>query len=106
MAKRISTEWTGIPTKSKTASVKDHAPVRNVRVVHLSKATIRNSQVSGVFKVAEGAEVKTYAGKRRIEVECLWFGRKPPTTWMNITILCTPRFDENYSGNVAWDIRT
>jgi hypothetical protein len=105
MTKRYSTDWTGVPMTATTATPRKLLPVRNARVVHLTKAFIRGSVVSGTFKVAEGAEVKTYAGKRRIEVECLWFGCKPPTTWMNITILCNPRFEENYSGDVVWDIR-
>lgn len=101
----FSTDWTGVPNLSKTAKEKLHINVRNARVVFLKKATIRRAVVSGYFKLAEGAVVKTYAGKKRIEVECLWFGCKPPSTWMNITLLSEPEFMESYTGDVVWDIR-
>jgi hypothetical protein len=99
-----STNWDQTPTTCKTAKVVRHKPVRNARVVYLAKAFIRGSTVSGHFKLAEGATVKTYAGKRRIEVECLWFGCKPPTTWMNITILSNPVFKDRYGEDVVWNI--
>jgi hypothetical protein len=105
MTKSYSTDWTGVPMLSKKASPKLYSKARDARVVFLMKATIRNAVVSGYFKLAEGAEVKPYAGKQRIEVECLWFGRKPPSTWMNITLLSKPQFNYHYSGEVVWDIR-
>jgi hypothetical protein len=104
MATKISTNWEGIPSLSTRTTVKEKREVKNARVVYLSKASIRNAVVSGYFKVAEGAEVKTFGGKRRIEVECLWFGCKPPTCWMNITILSTSRFENGYSNTVNWNI--
>ena len=100
-----NTDWTGVPMLSKTATPKEHRQVTNARVVYLKKATIRLATVSGYFKLAEGAVVKPYAGKQRIEVECLWFGRKPPSTWMNITLLSKPEFIDNHTGDVVWDIR-
>ena len=100
-----SNDWTGVPILSKTAKEKQYTSVKNARVVFLKKATIRQAVVSGYFKLADGAVVKPYAGKQRIEVECLWFGRKPPSTWMNITLLSKPEFKDNYTGEVVWDIR-
>jgi hypothetical protein len=87
------------------ATVRESKQVSNASVVKLSKAFIRGSEVSGAFLLADGAEVRSYAGRQRIEVQCLWFGKKPKTTWMNITLLCAPKFDLNYTGLVAWDIR-
>lgn len=105
MSTTHSTDWTGVPMTSKTALPKESIPVKGARVVFLKKATIRGAVVSGYFKLAEGAVVKPYAGKQRIEVECLWFGCKPPSTWMNITLLSKPEFNDNYTGEVVWDIR-
>lgn len=98
-----NTDWAGIPTTSTTAKPKAKV-VKNARVVVLKKAFIRGSEVSGTFLLAEGAEVKTYAGRQRIEVQCLWFGRKPKTTWMNITLLSEPVFKNNYIGEVVANI--
>jgi hypothetical protein len=101
-----SVDWTGVPTTYPDAAVKETKSVSNASVVKLSKAFIRGSEISnGVFLLSDGAEVKSYAGRQRIEVQCLWFGKKPKTTWMNITLLSTPVFESNYSGAVAWDIR-
>jgi hypothetical protein len=87
------------------ATVRELKQVSNASVVRLSKAFIRGSEVSGTFLLADGAEVRSYAGRQRIAVQCLWFGKKPKTTWMNITLLCAPKFDSRYTGEVAWDIR-
>lgn len=100
-----NTDWTGIPTTSLAAKPSEFKPVKNARVVIVKKAFIRGSEVSGTFLLAEGAEVKTYAGRRRIEVQCLWFGRKPKTTWMNVTLLSEPQFDNKYSGPIVTNIK-
>lgn len=104
MATTYNTDWSGVPILSKTATPKEHVRVRNARVVFLKKATISRAVVSGYFKLAEGAEIRTYAGKQRIEAEYLWFGRKPPSTWMNITLRSKPEFNDNFTGDVVWDI--
>jgi hypothetical protein len=100
-----NTDWTGIPHTCSTAEPR-HKTVSNAKVVTLSKAFIRGSEVSGTFVLADGAVVRTYAGRQRIEVQCLWFGRKPPSTWMNVTLRSKPTFDDSYSGDVVWNINT
>jgi hypothetical protein len=106
MPTKPSTDWTGVPMTYPYATVREPKQVSNASVVRLSKAFIRGSEITnGVFLLADGAEVRSYAGRQRIEVQCLWFGKKPKTTWMNITLLCAPKFDSSYSGEVAWDIR-
>jgi hypothetical protein len=104
MAKTPRTDWHEIPPTCSNARIIEHQKVRHARVVHLSKAFIRRSEVSGTFLLAPGAEMKTYAGRQRIEVQCLWFGRKPPTTWMHITVLSSPKYQDNFTGEVVWDI--
>jgi hypothetical protein len=100
-----NTDWRGVPQQSKTATVMRTRFVENASVIHVDRAFIRGSTVSGFFKVVNGAEVQARVGKRRIEVECLWFGRKPLNSWMNLTLLSEPTFLNGYSGNVALDIR-
>jgi hypothetical protein len=99
-----STDLDQTPTTCKAAKVVRHKPVRYARFVYLAKAFIRGVTVSGHFKLAESSTVKKYAGKRRIEAECLWFGCKPPSTWMNITILSNPVLKDMYSEQVVWNI--
>jgi hypothetical protein len=93
MPTKISTDWSNAPSTCKTAKVVEYKEVKNARVVYLAKAGIRNAEVSGYFKIDEGAEVRALWGKRRIQVESLWFGCKPPTSWMNLTILPAPKFE-------------
>lgn len=101
---KYSTNWSGVPGTCETASIQKTEMVKNSRVIHLAKAGIRGAEVSGTFKLAEGAEVKTLWGQRRVLVECLWFGCKPKTTWMHLSILSTPKIEPNYSGEVVADI--
>jgi hypothetical protein len=104
MAKQPRTDWEEVPDTCSNARIIEHEDVRNARVIHLTKAFIRGSDVSGTFWLAPDAEMKTYAGRQRIEVQCLWFGRKPPTTWMHITVLGGVRYQDNFTGAVVWDI--
>ena len=98
-----NTDWTGIPHTCSTAEPR-YKTVSNAKVVTLSKAFIRGSEVSGTFVLADGAVVRTYARRQRIEVQCLWFGRKPPSTWMNITLRSKPVFDDNFAGEVVYNL--
>ena len=98
-----NTDWTGIPHTCYTAEPR-YKTVSNAKVVTLSKAFIRGSEVSGTFVLADGAVVRTYAGRQRIEVQCLWFGRKPPSTWMNVTLRSKPVFNNNFDGKVVYDL--
>lgn len=99
------TDWTNVPQQSKKATVRRTRLVENASVVHVGQAFIRGSTVSGCFKLAKGADIKAHKDKKRIEVECLWFGCKPKTTWMHITLLREVHFFYGYSGKVAFDIR-
>jgi hypothetical protein len=99
-----NTDWTAVPNTSNKAKPTKLVRVNNARVVSLKKAFIRGSEVSGTFLLANDAEVQTYAGRRRIEVQCLWFGRKPKTTWMRLTLLSDPIFKSNFSGEVVSNI--
>ena len=105
MATKPRTDWDDIPNTHRNAQIlEDDYPVRNARVIHLSRASIRCTEVSGTFLLAPDAGMQTYAGKQRIEVQCLWFGRKPPTSWMHITVLSSPQYEDNYTGKVVWNI--
>jgi len=77
-----------------------------MRAVRISQGTIRSTPVSDVFELAdESAEPKKLpSGKVKVEVKCLWYGRKPPTSWMHITVVGTAEVLENYSGLVAVNI--
>ena len=101
-----NTNWDGIKTLDRLAGPVSSRQVSSVRAVRVTQGSIRNAQVSGVFELATDAidQFKTFAGRRRVEVKCLWYGRKPPTTWMHLTIIGTCEVLTNYSGSVVSDI--
>lgn len=101
-----NTDWSDTPKSAKRARVQRMRFVENAQVILVDKAYIRGSIVGGWFKLVEGAHIQRYKHTQRIEVECLWFGRKPKTSWMHITLLCEPKFFYGYTGKVALDLRT
>ena len=106
MLANINTDWDGILHTDKRAHPNATRNVRNVRAVRISNGSIRSAQVTDrVFELAAAAvdPFKMYAGCRRVEVKCLWYGRKPPTTWMHLTIIGTCEVIPNYTGPVVSD---
>lgn len=102
MVKREITDWAGIRNTDPKAVPIDHkAPAKGRRIIHVSNAQIRDAVVTGYFQVADVAEPHSeYAGKQRIQVECLWYGKKPKTCWMNLTVDGGYKDVANYAGEV------
>jgi hypothetical protein len=101
------TDWTGIPGQNAKAIKIGHKnPSVGRRVIHVTNARIRNAVVTGHFQVADVLKPNnTFAGKQRIQVECLWYGKKPPTSWMNLTIDAAGCVDvPNFAGEVISNI--
>ena len=82
------TNWTGIPsTNSKAVQIAHAVPTKGRRIIKVTNGSIRDAVVSGYFQVADVLKSEgTYNGKQRIEVECFWYGKKPPSSWMHLTI--------------------
>lgn len=107
MHKNISTDWSEIRFTDKNAAVIDTTPApKSRRIVFIENGKIRSATVSGHFVVADVPDpVSSYSQKTRIEVECLWYGRKPPSSWMHMTISQGSCIDvPNYSGAVVTNI--
>jgi len=83
------TDWDDIPDTDSNAEPErsEPAPPRR-QVVYVKQATIRNATITNAyFLLAEGYAVQQRSnGTERLEVECLWYDRKPKTTWMHITV--------------------
>ena len=88
MAGRWNTNWTGVRTLDAKAIVVETVPSEPGTVIYVPECKIRNATIENVcFQVAPGGRgFHTYDGKERVEVLCLWYGRKPPSSWMNITL--------------------
>ena len=75
------------------------------RIVHVLRGTYRSAPVSGYFVIADVTKpYSTYAKKSRVEVECLWYGRKAPNNWPRITILEGGDVVNGYAGDVVTNI--
>jgi len=99
------TDWDSIPDTHTSAAPTSWRQVSGVRAVHAPSARIRCSSVSGYFEIADVLEpFRTRNGRFQVEVKCLWFGRKPPTTWMHLTLLGDYAVHEHYTGPVVENI--
>lgn len=97
----------GVPNRdAKAEPIAWSKPSAGRTVVFVEKAVVRHARISAAhFLVADVVEpINTYAGTKRIEVECYWFGKKNRTRWMNLTISGGFRFVENYVGDVVTNI--
>lgn len=107
MAAKDRTDWTDVPDTDKHAVPIDWKAARNGgRCILVTNGRIRRAMVSGYFQVAEVLKpASTYAGRQRIQVECYWYGKKPKTTWMNLTVEDGGCKDvKHYTGAVICDI--
>lgn len=106
MATEINTDWAGIKTRDPNAWVTAVRKVRNAPVIRIYSGSIRNASVSGVFELESFSNDPTFphGEKKKVNVMCLWYGRKPPSSWMSITLAGKFKVLENYSGPVVADI--
>ena len=101
-----SIDWTDVVHTCQSAVPTSMRHVTSAPAIEVINASIRNACVSGVFQIANvPAPFKTLKnGQMRVEVNCLWFGRKPPTTWMHITLSGEWELHQHYTGPVVENI--
>ena len=97
--------WSDVPHTDPKAKVVKRRRVVDVMAVRVEKASIRLATVSDWYEVADVANpFRIVDGKLTVEVKCHWYGLKPPTEWMHITISNKYQFVRHYDGDVADDI--
>ena len=107
MTSKDAANWAGIRLTDKNAVPIGWAALPiGARCVFVTKGSIRGAVVSGYFQVADVLNPNsTRAGRQRIQVVCHWYGKKPKTTWMNLTVSKSGCEDmKNYSGDVICNI--
>ena len=69
-------------------------------------ASIRDASVSGVFEVSDHpSPLAVYKdGLTRVEVRCLWYGRKPSSSWMHLTLRGRWKLIRAHKGSVVENI--
>ena len=99
-------DWTVVPHTDRKATAIAHSVVpAGRRVIKVTNGSIRGSTLSGYFLVVQGDNpTSTYNEKQRIEVECLWYGKKPKTTWMHLTVNNGFEYVQGYDGKVISNI--
>ena len=100
------TDWTGIPNTDGKAEPIANSDVPTGRlVIKVENAEIRDAVVSGYFLVVQKDNPRSnYDEDWRIEVECLWFGKKPKTSWMHLTVNNGFEYIRDYKGKVISNI--
>ena len=101
-----NTDWTGIPPTDRKATPR-WARVANAHVVFVPSGSLRKARFVNAHFVVAGLTLRRTKkqGKPRVEVQCLWHGRKPTKTWMHIAYEAEPVEKANYSGEVVSDFR-
>lgn len=104
--RKISNDWSDVPDTDPNAQPCEYEDVNHVTAIHIQRALIRNAELLGCyFELADPtARPAMKWGADRIEVKCLWYSRKPPTSWMHIAIHSDYEIISNYSGQVVRDI--
>lgn len=106
MSNAPETDWSGIVHTDAKASPRAWREVHASLCVKVEGARIRGAEVAGVFEIAEHPmPIKLRKdGLPRAHVKCLWHGRKPPSSWMHITMAGKWHLLRSYSGQVVADI--
>lgn len=76
-------------TDAEAKPIKWELAPSNRKVIEVKDALYRNAVLSGKFLVAQSANAygTNKDGHKTIEVECYWYGWKPKTRWMRLTII-------------------
>jgi hypothetical protein len=105
MAIEINTNWDGIRNTNPKASVIRTRKVLDTLAIRVESAELRLATVSNVFELADIPQPFSLVdGELKVEVKCLWYDRKPPTTWSHLTLGKKWELIRNYSGDVADNI--
>ena len=99
------TDWNNIPKTDELARPILFRPVTNVLVIEVTEAFIRGAHLKNcVFELDEKNPYRTYSGKQKALVKCFWFGKKPKTTWMNLTLIGPYKELSGFTGKVVENI--
>lgn len=106
MEEAYRTDWTDVRHTNKHATPVEFDDVQNMEVVFVEEVSIRDAIVrSAYFEIADATTVGApFHGKPSVEVQCLWYGCKPRTTWMHLTLLGRWEVIPNFSGKVGRNI--
>jgi hypothetical protein len=76
-------------TDAEAKPIKWELAPSNRKVIEVNDALYRNAVLSGKFLVAQSPNAygTNKDGHKTIEVECYWYGWRPKTRWMRLTVI-------------------
>ena len=88
MIENPNTNWDGVKTTDTDAKPCGWQDFANKPLVHIKHGSIRKATFENQWflLVEHGERFQNYDDKLKIIVQCLWKGRKPPDSWMHITV--------------------
>jgi hypothetical protein len=105
MTDEINTNWDKIPHTNPKATVVRQRKVLDTLAIRVENAGLRMASLNDVFEVADNPQPFSLVnGDLKVEVKCLWYDRKPPTSWAHITLGSKWELIRNFSGEVADNI--
>jgi len=105
MATNKNEHWKGAPNTNSKAVISKLRKIKGKLAIEVTKAQIRNAQVSGVFELANSEmPFRIKKGELTVEVVCLWHGKKPKTTWTHLTLGKKYELIPSHTGEVVANI--
>lgn len=105
MSAEINKNWDGIRNTNPNAIVNRTRKALDSLAIRVESAELRSATLTAVFEVADIPQPFSLVdGKLKVEVKCLWYDRKPPTSWAHLTLGSQWELIRNYSGEVADNI--
>ena len=105
MAISKNAHWQGARNTNDKAEINETRKVKGKLAVKVAKAYIREAKVSGVFEVANTEmPFRIKKSKLTVEVICLWYGKKPKTTWTHLTLGKKYELIASHTGEVVANI--
>ena len=101
----ITDGWNHRFDTNSSAEPTEHRHAESVLAIRIEHGHLRGSDFAGIFEVADVPNpFNIHDGELRVECKVGWFGKKPKTTWSNITIKGRYQLLRNYTGPVVHNL--
>ena len=105
MSKKKRLHWVGAANTNPKAVIIDYNNFDGELAIEVKNARIREAKVSGIFQIAKIENPFTIVkGELKVEVVCLWDGKKPKTTWTHLSIKNKYKLLTSHEGQVVSNI--
>jgi hypothetical protein len=100
-----TSNWDSASHTNSKAEIIAHTKFNGKLAIEVKNAYIRKAKISGIFQIAEVDNPFTVKnGVLRVEVECMWEGKKPKSSWMHLIIKNKYKILLNHKGSVVSNV--